>query len=240
MGFVDPDIVIQLQPFPLLPLKRGEHKLIFSNRSAEKNWDIAETFGRRLVNQIGDLLVEGAIENHAERAVFSIVRRDEKHRAPKIRIEHIRMGDEQRTRQAQRHSIPKVAHEKLECPCSGRASAFRLFLSNRARAPARDRPPFALVEHEHDYEFVQINARSRSSNTGPSTFWSRHCMVVAVTSFCASAGKCASKALRRIGSSSPKISSINSSGRTSSSCANNCACAIFNDSATVRCWPSEA
>ena len=95
-------------------------------RSAEKNRDIAETFGRRLVNQIGDLLVERAIENHAERAIFSIVRRDEKHRAPKIRIEHIRMGDEQRTRQAQRHSLTKIAHEKLKGACSERASAFRL------------------------------------------------------------------------------------------------------------------
>ena len=130
MRFIDADIVIQFQPLAFLPFERGKHELILSHRSAEKNGNVAESLRRRLVHQIGHLLVERAIQNHAERPVFGVVRGDEKNGAPKIRIEHVRMGDEQRTGQAQRHSVPQIAHAKLDCACSGGASAFGLWHSH--------------------------------------------------------------------------------------------------------------
>ncbi len=55
---------------------------------------------------------------------------------------------------------------------------------------------------------------------------------------CPCVGRCARSALRRLGSSSPKISSINNNGTAPVSSDSTRACAIFKASASVRCWPS--
>jgi hypothetical protein len=51
------------------------------------------------------------------------VRRDKQNAAPKIRVEHVRMSDQQRTSKAQRHPLPEITHIKLERPSDLRASA---------------------------------------------------------------------------------------------------------------------
>ena len=46
-------------------------------------------------HQIGHAFIERPVNNNSDRAVFGIVRGNEKHRAPKIWVEHIRVSDEQ-------------------------------------------------------------------------------------------------------------------------------------------------
>jgi len=87
--------VIEPEPFALVPFERRKHQLIFPHRSAEKNRHAGKTFRRRLAHQIGHLFVERAINDYTQCAVVWVVRGNEKHRAPKIRIEHIGMSDEQ-------------------------------------------------------------------------------------------------------------------------------------------------
>ena len=70
--------------------------------------------------------LERAVEDHPQRSIFGVVGGNKEDGAPEIRIEHVRVSHQQRTCQAQRHSIPEIAHDKLECASSGGASAFGL------------------------------------------------------------------------------------------------------------------
>jgi hypothetical protein len=78
-----------------MPFESGKHELIFSHRPAEKNGNVSKAFGRRFVHQVGDLLIERTIQDHAERAIFLVMSGDEQDRAPKIWIEHVRVGHKQ-------------------------------------------------------------------------------------------------------------------------------------------------
>src|SRR5205807_3840665 len=95
--FLETDIVIELKPFALVPFERCKHQLIFPHRSAEKNGHLSKSPRWRLGDEIGYLSVEWAIDDDTQSPLAWVMLGNEKHRASEIRIEHIRMSDQQLT-----------------------------------------------------------------------------------------------------------------------------------------------
>src|SRR4029077_8113195 len=90
--------------------------------------------------QIGHQFVERAINDYTQSAVVWIVRGNEKHRAPKIRIEHVGMSDEQCSGETPRRFAAQITHAKLECSKRVYASfRLRFIPSCRLAASAKNR-----------------------------------------------------------------------------------------------------
>src|SRR4029077_11061790 len=95
VSLLECDVVIEFQTCALLPLKRRKHQLVFSNRTAQKYRYIGESRRRRTRNQFSHWPVKWAIDYHAQRALIRFMLGHKKHRAPKVRVDHIRMSDKQ-------------------------------------------------------------------------------------------------------------------------------------------------
>src|SRR5580765_159864 len=109
------DVVIEFQACALLPFKRRKHQLVFADRTAQKHRYIGESRRRRTRDEFGHWTVKRAIDYHAQRALVRLVLGNKKHGAPKVRIDHIRMSDQQRTGKIARQPfIPQLTHAKLE------------------------------------------------------------------------------------------------------------------------------
>src|SRR5437660_157999 len=93
--FLETDIVIELKPFALVPFERCKHQLIFPHRSAEKNGHLSKSPRWRLGDEIGYLSFEWAIDDDTQSPLAWVMLGNEKHCASEIRIEHIRMSDQQ-------------------------------------------------------------------------------------------------------------------------------------------------
>src|SRR5205814_5567059 len=61
--------------------------------------------------------VKRAIDYYTKRALVRLMFRNKKHRPPKVRVDHVRMGNQQRTGKIARHPfITQITHPKLETP----------------------------------------------------------------------------------------------------------------------------
>src|SRR5205823_11995530 len=90
----------------------------------------------RLGDEIGYLCVEWAIDDDTQCPLAWVMLGNEKHCASEIRIEHIRMSDQQCTSKAARRLLLiKITHVKLET--ATRARATQVTQSNLARQTHR-------------------------------------------------------------------------------------------------------
>jgi hypothetical protein len=89
--------------------------LVFSNWTAQKHRHISEPRRWRIRHQFGHWPVKRAIDDHAQRTLVRLMLGNKKHRAPKVRVDHIWMSDQQRTGKiARRPFIAQLTHPKLE------------------------------------------------------------------------------------------------------------------------------
>ena len=97
IGILESDIRSQAKRVHSIPVERSKHQLVGSDRTAEKNRDIGERGRRWFGDQVGDVLVERAIDDQAERTLRCVMRGNEKNAAPEIRIKHAGMRDKEQT-----------------------------------------------------------------------------------------------------------------------------------------------
>src|SRR5260370_11673045 len=78
-------------------------------------------------DQIRHAFVEWPIDDHSNRAVIRIVRGNKEDCAAKVRIEHIRVRDQERPGETARFFRTQITHVKLERASSGSATVRRVF-----------------------------------------------------------------------------------------------------------------
>ena len=121
-----------------LPIESCEHQLVRRHRTTEENRHIGECAGRRFNQQFRNVFVQRAVNDDANRAFVRFMRGDEEHAAAEIRVEQIRVSDEQLTREVLR-PFHRLAHDKIENARCESASAFGEELSYTPREAFTDR-----------------------------------------------------------------------------------------------------
>ena len=110
-----------------MPFKRSKHQLIFFDRAAEEHGHLGEARRWCVAHQIGHLPVERAVDDHAQGTLVWLMLRNKKHGAPEIRVQHIRVGNQQRTGETARERlVTKMTHAKLETAMRARATRARM------------------------------------------------------------------------------------------------------------------
>src|SRR4029077_14180636 len=89
--------MIEFESTAVVPFECRKHQLIFPNSSAEKDAHLSQACCRGFGHQIRYLSVQRPIDDDAKSALAWVMLGNEKHSAPGIRVEHIRMSDQQRT-----------------------------------------------------------------------------------------------------------------------------------------------
>src|SRR5262249_1462990 len=137
--FVKRDVVIEFQARALLPFKRRQHPLVLSTWTAREPRHIGESHRRRTRNQFGHRPVKRTIDYHTQRAILGLMLGNEKDRTPKVRVDHIRMSDQQRAGKIVRSPfIAQITHPRLEtarraCATSSVPLTFEFLFNRRAR-----------------------------------------------------------------------------------------------------------